>query len=245
MRRGQPLGLDELMIVNPSVQGIMEKAHLPLYDGFFVPNTCTFADRIGPEQSLDFFVDIQSKTRLETNLQSAGVLPHYNSYEVRAMRVIVAIPHARRLCLEDCRHILDKAVEFTRFRKREHRDVTGFRAFLEESLANLPGTATLALADLIYSSVTRLVVGEKVMIEMPTFWFPAGAGIFPGGGFVDHGEPDPTATFRFAEPVFIESRQSFRVEMVFPRGVPQHLATIPGPLRLWVVLDGYLTRDVQ
>ena len=35
-----------------------------------------------------------------------------------------------------------------------------------------------------------------------------------------HGEPDPPATFRFAEPVFIEPQQNFRVGMSFPQGVP-------------------------
>ena len=58
------------------------------------------------------------------------------------------------------------------------------------------------LADLIYNSVTSLIVGEKIMIEMPTFWFPSGAGVSPGLTVSNHGEPDPTATFRFAEPVY-------------------------------------------
>jgi len=84
------------------------------------------------------------------------------------------------------------------------------------------------------------------MIESPTFYFPAGAGVSPGGPeFTNHGEPDPLATFRFAEPVRIDSQQGFRVEMLFPQGVPGSLANTSGPLRIWVVLDGYLTRDVQ
>ena len=36
----------------------------------------------------------------------------------------------------------------------------------------------------------------------------------------NHGEPSPEATFRFAEPVFIDSQQNFRVEILFPQGVP-------------------------
>jgi hypothetical protein len=99
---------------------------------------------------------------------------------------------------------------------------------------------------LIYNSVTSLLVGEKTMIEMPTFWFPAGAGVFPGFPTVsNHGEPDPMATFRFATPVPIEPQQNFRVEMLFPQGLPSTLKNLEGPLRIWVVLDGYLTRDVQ
>jgi hypothetical protein len=102
------------------------------------------------------------------------------------------------------------------------------------------------LSELIYNSVTSLLVGEKVMIEMPTFYFPAGAGVSPGNGTAsNHGEPDPMATFRFAEPVLIEPQQNFRVEMLFPRDVPLPLKNTVGPLRVWVVLDGYLTRDVQ
>jgi hypothetical protein len=56
------------------------------------------------------------------------------------------------------------------------------------------------------------------------------------------------ATFRFSEPVPIEPNQNFRVEMLFPQSVPSgpsRLGNATGPLRLWVVLDGYLTRDVQ
>jgi hypothetical protein len=87
---------------------------------------------------------------------------------------------------------------------------------------------------------------------VPTFYFPAGAGVSPGSAIVtNHGEPDPLATFRFAEPVLIEPQQNFRVEMLFPQGVPGgngvpgSLANVNGPWRIWVVLDGYLTRDVQ
>jgi hypothetical protein len=105
------------------------------------------------------------------------------------------------------------------------------------------------LADLIYNSVTSLIVGEKIMIEAPTWWFPSGAGVSPGFPRVsNHGQPDPTATFSFAEPCFIEPQQNFRVEMLFPRGVPpgpDRLAEFKGPLRVWAALDGYLTRDVQ
>jgi len=116
---------------------------------------------------------------------------------------------------------------------------------VKEVLAALPSPDSF-LTDLIYYSVTSLLVGEKVMIEVPTFYFPAGAGVNGGNGTViNHGEPDPMATFRFAEPVIIEPNQNFRVEMLFPQGVPDTLRPVKGPLRVWVALDGYLTRDVQ
>jgi hypothetical protein len=222
------------------VQGIKEKLHWPLYDAFVVPeqngdsSIPTFATEMAKRDAriLRFFVDVQNKTRLETNLQASGQLPSLNSYEVRAMRVVVS-PLLRR----DRRH--------------EHKPKdTEAHDFETDNV----------LADLIYNSVTSLLVGEKTMIEMPTYFFPAGAGVSPGNqGLPSHGQPDPMATFRFSEPVKIEPNQNFRVEILFPQGVPERpkqtpsptlprplrLGDAPGPLRLWVVLDGYLTRDVQ
>lgn len=211
------------------VQGIKEKLHWPLYDAFVVPEqngsatAPTFAAEMAKRDAriLRFFVDVQNKTRLETNLQASGTLPSQNSYEVRAMRVVVS---------------------------------PVFR--LQPRTKDVPTRdADNVLADLIYNSVTSLLVGEKTMIEMPTYYFPAGAGVSPGNQTLpSHGEPDPMATFRFSEPVKIEPNQNFRVEMLFPQGVPAtqqgatgplRLGDAPGPLRLWVVLDGYLTRDVQ
>ena len=204
------------------VQGVKEKLHFPLYDAFFVPDSdTTFQKAMTDPRVIRFFVDIQNKTKLETNLQASGVLPSLNTFEARALRVVVS--NLRFPC----------------------PPVKELKSNLNESEI---------LADLIYNSVTSLLVGEKIMIEAPTFWFPSGAGVFPGFPTVSsHGEPDPTATFRFAEPVFIEPQQNFRVEMLFPRGVPGQvaandpirLADVKGPLRIWVALDGYLTRDVQ
>ena len=215
------------------VQGIQEKLHWPLYDAFFVPEqnggavAPTFASEMAKRDAriMRFFVDVQNKTRLETNLQASGQLPSLNRYEVRAMRVVVS-PMLRR----------GRAAKT----KDEPHDTD----------------TDNVLADLIYNSVTSLLVGEKTMIEMPTYYFPAGAGVSPGTeGLPSHGQPDPMATFRFSEPVQIEPNQNFRVEILFPQGVParqstshhgpQRLGDATGPLRLWVVLDGYLTRDVQ
>jgi hypothetical protein len=218
------------------VQGVKEKLHSPLYDAFFVPGAGpsgtpeakNFSAAMTDPRMVRFFVDVQNKTKLETNLQAAGVLPSLNTFEARALRVVVSSLH--------------------RFDpKKPTKPDSKAEALAERNEAEI-------LADLIYNSVTALIVGEKIMIEMPTFWFPAGAGVSPGFSTVtNHGEPDPTATFRFAEPVFIEPQQNFRVEMLFPQGVPGQgttpdeykLAGVKGPLRIWVVLDGYLTRDVQ
>jgi hypothetical protein len=109
------------------------------------------------------------------------------------------------------------------------------------------GNGIQILAKLIYNSVTTFVVGEKTMIQMPTWFFPAGAGPYSEDGrVVTHGFPTPEATFHFAEPVFIDTQQHFRVEMEIPEAtVLGELQRIYGPFFIWVVLDGYMQRDVQ
>ena len=211
------------------VQGVKEKLHSPIYDAFFVKAETdkTFTSFMTDPRVIRFFVDVQNKTKLETNLQASGVLPSLNTFEARALRVVVSN---------------------LRLKEKKTRLKSG-TTIEEEALIS----ESEILADLIYNSVTSLIVGEKIMIEMPTFWFPSGAGVSPGFPTVaNHGEPSPEATFRFAEPVYIEPQQNFRVEMAFPQGVPgkepadpAQLAGVKGPLRIWVVLDGYLTRDVQ
>jgi hypothetical protein len=115
---------------------------------------------------------------------------------------------------------------------------------IEEQLS---GGSAQILAKLIYNSVTTLFVGEKVMIQMPTWFFPAGAGPYSEDGQVaTHGFPTPQATFHFAEPVPIDTQQNFRVEIEFPEaGAVTELQRIYGPFFIWVVLDGYMTRDAQ
>lgn len=204
------------------VEGLREKVHSILYDAHFVPPppasgaaAPTFRSTMTDPRVIRFFVDVQNKTKLETNMQAAGVLPSNNMFETRSMRVVVSSLIPRK---ED-----PKAEK------------------LRQMLAD-----TIVTEDLIYNSVTSLVVGEKTMIEMPTFGFPSGAGVVSASPIVaSNGAADPMAVFRFAEPVTIEPQQNFRVEMQFPRDVPERLADINGPLRVWVQLDGYLIRDVQ
>ncbi|WP_327433326.1 hypothetical protein [Streptomyces sp. NBC_01236] len=190
------------------VTGVKEKLHSPLYDAFLLlDDESTFEDAMTDPRVIRFFVDVQSKTRLETNMQAAGVLPSLNTFEARAMRVVISGTTAS-----------DDSDEADTF-----------------------------ISDLIYSSVVTLLVGEKEAITAPTFMFPSGAGVASGDGTgsLNHGQPDPLATFRFAEPVFIEPQQNFRVEMLFPRGVPDSVLESTGPRHIWVVIDGYLERDVQ
>src|SRR5258706_170945 len=73
------------------VQGIKEKVHSPIYDSFKIKPEEQWRDGEGGSSStLRFFVDVQGKTKLETNLQTAGLLSHYNTFEARAMRVVIS-----------------------------------------------------------------------------------------------------------------------------------------------------------
>ena len=194
------------------VKGVKEKLHMPLYDAFVVPEGRTFetAMKERDPRMLRFFVDVQNKTKLETNVQASGMLPSQNTFEARTMRVVVS-------------HILKDA-----------------RTLIPNSFF---------LAELIYNSVTTLLVGEKIMMEVPTFYFPSGAGISPGDGTANHGEPERIAAFlaevTASQGVPIEPHQNFRVEMLFPHDAPNIVKAALGPMRIWVVLDGYLTRDAQ
>ena len=71
------------------VQGIREKVHLPIYDSLSVQSGKQLRDA-ETTSILKFFVNVQGKTKLETNLQSASLLPHYNTFEARAMRVVIS-----------------------------------------------------------------------------------------------------------------------------------------------------------
>jgi hypothetical protein len=427
------------------VKGVNERVHLPLYDSLFVRPARQLRE-LASSNVLKFFVDIQGKTKLETNMQSASLLPHWNTFEARALRVVISdlsptYPQSIESCLREsssCRNgdgrkydacfddidaLLDdycyevtyqtvaaaresltalryaaeparevsddieaclgllrrfcdpnglgrilkmqsnlrsiredlaavlrrtrvtltkekevtrfleelealepkgeeydllrrlgdakacleafvQLVEFSRRLKAEslteidtcvgaaskladtaqcnverlnhlkyclaeavaeigalkarlkHARSDFMRQCLNEAISDkllLPldeqlfGTSPQILAKLIYNSVTTLFVGEKTMIQMPTWFFPAGAGPFSEDGHVaTHGVPTPQATFNFAEPVFIDTQQNFRVEIEFPEaGSVSDVQRIYGPFLIWVVLDGYMTRDVQ
>src|SRR4030095_7632655 len=71
------------------VQGVKEKVHLPIYDSLTVEPEKQLRDA-ETTSILRFFINVQGKTKLETNLQSASLLPHYNTFEARAMRVVIS-----------------------------------------------------------------------------------------------------------------------------------------------------------
>jgi hypothetical protein len=314
------------------VQGVREKVHLPIYDSVNVEPEQQLRD-VESSSTLKFFVNVQGKTKLQTNLQSASLLPHYNTFEARAMRVVISdlppeftdkdadgqtedpIPVLNAdgkqfladgnlegtagstaakvfakvtLPLKDLMEMLAEARESEEDAELGPDDegvelVNADGDELEVTAANRKkivdggGAISLSVTDLeaaiegigkksppkhqirpsngagnliskfIYSTVTTFFVGEKVMIQMPTWFFPAGAGPFSETDkAVTHGEPSPLATFRFAEPIFIDKQQNFRVEIEIPDSdVLKDLQKTYGPLNIWVVLDGFMTRDVQ
>jgi hypothetical protein len=317
------------------VQGIREKVHLPIYDSIHVEGGAQLID-VENSSILKFFVDVQRKTKLETNLQSASLLPHYNTFEARAMRVVISdlppefaeepkvkdegvdvtdeegnridfngniegpgggIFVAADAVTADIELSLKRVMELL-VESRETgeaslpadekgvdllKDISGTLTPLSpleiDNVVNAGGVILLSVSKLegyisdleperkqppreqirpndgagtiiskfIYNTVTTLYVGEKIMIQMPTWFFPAGAGPYSeAAAFTTHGEPSPNATFRFAEPVFVDKQQNFRVEIEIPdTEVLKAMQKIYGPLFIWVVLDGYMVRDVQ
>jgi hypothetical protein len=276
------------------VQGIREIVHLPIYDSIHVERGSQLID-VEYSSTLKFFVDVQRKTKLETNLQSASLLPHYNTFEARAMRVVISdLPPAYS---EDVPVDVEGVETGTTTSQTLKTDLKRAMELLEEARGSEDGDAVVyidpatgeeddtgggtsvtltidnlefAIEDLdkkapapeqirpnngsgttiskfIYNTVTTLYVGEKIMIQMPTWFFPAGAGPYSeAASFTTHGEPSPTATFRFAEPVFVDKQQNFRVEIEVPdTDFLKDVQKTYGPLFIWVVLDGYMVRDVQ
>src|SRR5437867_974146 len=270
------------------VQGIKEKVHLPIYDSIKVEPEKQLKDTES-SSTLRFFVDVQGKTKLETNLQSASLLPHYNPFEARAMRVVISdlppeFPDVPKGTGEDLEVLDDKDNPFTfgvdkkvvvadveldlkrlmellqEARDQDGTDIPAYDGGVtlrfedgnplsdpDEKTVKDTGTVSLSVKDLediidsldrkappreqirpndgagtiisklIYNTVTTFFVGEKIMIQMPTYFFPAGAGPYSEAGkFTTHGEPSPTATFRFAEPIFVDKQQNFRVEIEIP-----------------------------
>ena len=198
------------------VQGVKEKVHLPLYDCFFLP---------GPKngQASKTFVGMMA--------------------DPPVIRFFVDAKEKTKL---ETNMPVSQWTDRSAFEVRTMRVVMSSPSSRGELIKE-----PVMLSDLINNSVVTLIVGEKIMIQAPTWFFAGGAGItssFPNVS--KHGESNPMATFRFSEPVVIDSQQNFRVEMSFPHGLPgaatqrepDGLAGLKGPFRIWVVLDGSLTR---
>jgi len=315
------------------VQGIREKVHEPLYDCVFVEPKEQLR-KVESSSILKFFVNVQGKTKLLTNLQSASLLSHYNTFEARSLRVVISdlpaeFPEDPVVTIEgaavtddegnemdnqglvegdtgfteanvvsaDFDLPLDRLVDLIKEANdsesgdaalslddediefelsMESGDITD--AAVIETIEEAGGVVLFSKSELlghlenitererplraqvesgngagnliskfVYGTVTTFYVGEKIMIQVPTWFFPAGAGPYSDSSkVVTHGEPSPQATFRFAEPIYIDRQQNFRVEIETPDGdTLKELQRVYGPFFIWVVLDGYMTRDVQ
>jgi len=303
------------------VKGVKEKVHLPVFDSVSVKPGKRLGD-ILTSNVMRFFQDVTGKTKIQTNMQAASLLPNWNTYEARALRVVISdfpaqfpdtptVDHVFDLTALtnppqgkvtfNLRHFVDlkrriegpngQAITFSRIsgepngnEKLRELDLTitvtgrgsadedeltdelirdeSFtidRAVLKalevkfrqavptnEQISSHDGFGTV-IGKFIYNTVTTFFVGEKIMIQVPTYFFPAGAGPYSEDGRgTTHGYPNPQATFRFAEPVMIDAQQNFRVEIEVPESeVLSELQRLYGPLIIWTVIDGYMTRDVQ
>jgi hypothetical protein len=322
------------------VKGVKEKVHLPLYDSISVKSGRRLGD-ILTSNVMRFFLDVTGKTKLQTNMQAAALLPHWNTYEARALRVVISdLPvqapdtpivelifdlklgvlidrttssfsnattatsqssQSKGTVRFNLRHFVDlkrriegpedKEIEFNgpdtgnkrliqldltitverdppqpttpgdqlatgeRFTidrkvlkvlEEKFRQQAGLPVPTNEQIFPHDGFGTL-IGKFVYNTVTTFFVGEKIMIQVPTYFFPAGAGPYSEDGRVTtHGYPNPQATFRFAEPVMIDAQQNFRVEIEVPESdVLSDLQRLYGPFFIWAVIDGYMTRDVQ
>lgn len=296
-----------------TVKGMKEFVHLPQYDSISIKPTEQLS-KVLSSNVLRFFVDVTGKTKLQTNMQASSLLPHWNTYEARAMRVVISdLPP--QLPNKDIELTLDvvkfngepvlemnkqKTVTVSKFTlslfadfKRQVDVPPSQPKRLSQAALNALGLtlASSSLSDgefaeisqetlieaankfedkfgksviplneqffangfggvigkFVYNTVTTFFVGEKIMIQVPTWFFPAGAGPYSEDGRVTtHGYPSPQATFQFAEAVKIDAQQNFRVEIEVPESeVLSDLQRLYGPLSIWVVLDGYMTRDVQ
>ncbi|MGR8981783.1 MAG: hypothetical protein ACU84H_17065 [Gammaproteobacteria bacterium] len=312
------------------IKGVKEVIHLPLYDSISIRPKEQFR-QTQSSNILRFFLDVTGKNKLQTNMQAASILPHWNTFEARALRVVISdlpaqFPENDMLTKQVCCGVyicdeknkekpvlepkdgnqppkqktvklnfrLRHLVDFTR-RLEEYPDLpirlkqddldclglTNNQNLMEpdnqnrlapeefiiidrcklmnvagefpkevlppqEQLVPHNGFGTL-IGKLIYNSITTFFVGEKIMIQVPTWFFPAGGGPYAENGQVTtHGYPNPEATFRFATAVTIDAQQNFRVEIEIPENeVLSDIQRIYGPFYIWVVVDGFMTRDVQ
>src|SRR5215471_20116254 len=71
------------------VKGVKEQVHLPLYDCVEVKPGKQLGDTLS-SNVLKFFIDVTGKTKLLTNMQAASLLPHWNTFEARALRVVIS-----------------------------------------------------------------------------------------------------------------------------------------------------------
>src|SRR4030095_2584876 len=137
------------------VQGIKEKVHSPIYDALTVEPGEQVRDAES-SSTLKFFVDVQGKTKLETNLQSAALLPHYNTFEARAMRVVISDQPAIFSDEEDI--VIEETYGFVTEEEDRRVDVNG-------AIEGVPSTGTF-VATLAVVARLNLNLGLDQLVEL-------------------------------------------------------------------------------
>ncbi len=73
------------------------------------------------------------------------------------------------------------------------------------------------ISKLVFNTVTTLFVGEKIMIEMPTWFFPGGAGPYSfTSNMISHGEPTPPRPSALLSRSSSTSNRTFGSRSIFP-----------------------------
>jgi hypothetical protein len=103
------------------------------------------------------------------------------------------------------------------------------------------------LINVMNNCFLTLYVGDKPYLYLPLAFIPAASGIFGfnvgnAASSISHGTPDSRSNYVLAEPIEIPNMQTFRVEI---QPVAPLAINTQGGLRIWVMLDGPLARDVQ
>src|SRR5215510_11305128 len=71
------------------VKGVRELVHQQLYDAVSIKPGRRLGE-ILTSNVLRFFQDVTGKTKLLTNMQAASLLPHWNTFEAHALRVVIS-----------------------------------------------------------------------------------------------------------------------------------------------------------
>jgi hypothetical protein len=103
------------------------------------------------------------------------------------------------------------------------------------------------LVNVMNNCFLTLFVGDKPYLYLPLAFIPAASGIFGtnvanNAQNIAHGTPDSRSNYVMSEPIEIPNMQTFRVEI---QPVAALTIATAGGLRMWVMLDGPLARDVQ
>ncbi len=141
------------------VKGVKEQVHLPLYDCVEVKPGKQLGETL-TSNLLRFFVDVTGKTKLLTNMQSSSLLPHWNTFEARALRVVIS-----DLCPQFPKFSPDLVIDLPNVKVRDAEDNAGSRS--EDSKRNQRG----GLADSINTGAVSSSY-QALIPKRTTGWIP-------------------------------------------------------------------------